>query len=120
MRSLMRSQLRLGLRTVALLVVTVGLWPVLFATVPPLRTRVGHAKVKGRDVFTREIGIDGDLDESQRHRLLEIAEKCPVHKTLEGGADIETVAEGAPPPPPPPEDACEHMRDMEEACNDGR
>ncbi|HEX7740412.1 MAG TPA: hypothetical protein VF426_12280 [Marmoricola sp.] len=38
MRSLMRSQLRLGLRTVALLVVTVGLWPVLFATVPPLRT----------------------------------------------------------------------------------
>ena len=38
MRSLIRSQLRLGLRTVALLVLTVGLWPVLFATIPWLRT----------------------------------------------------------------------------------
>ena len=38
MRSLMRSQLRLGLRTVAVLVLTVGLWPALFATVPALRT----------------------------------------------------------------------------------
>lgn len=38
MRSLIRSQLRLGLRTVALLMVTVGLWPVLFATIPALRT----------------------------------------------------------------------------------
>jgi putative redox protein len=34
------------------------------------------------DVFTRSITLDGDLDAEQRARLLEIAEKCPVHRTL--------------------------------------
>lgn len=29
--------------------------------------------------------IDGDFDESQRHRLGQIARRCPVHKTLERG-----------------------------------
>lgn len=32
--------------------------------------------------ITREIHLDGALDEAQRQRLLEIAEKCPVHRTL--------------------------------------
>lgn len=43
------------------------------------------------DCFNREIHLDGDLDEEQRQRLLEIADKCPVHKTLETGAKIKTV-----------------------------
>jgi putative redox protein len=34
------------------------------------------------DAIEREIEIAGPLDESQRGRLLEIAEKCPVHRTL--------------------------------------
>lgn len=34
------------------------------------------------DVFHRYIEIKGDLDEQQINRLLEIADKCPVHKTL--------------------------------------
>jgi len=34
------------------------------------------------DHFEREIELIGDLDEDQRNRLLEIADKCPVHKTL--------------------------------------
>ena len=43
------------------------------------------------DTFRREIRLQGDLSEDQRRRLLEIADKCPVHRTLEHGARIETV-----------------------------
>ncbi len=43
------------------------------------------------DSFRREIHLGGDLDDDQRKRLLEIADKCPVHKTLEHSSKIETV-----------------------------
>jgi len=42
------------------------------------------------DAFHRTITLKGDLDNTQRQRLLEIADKCPVHKTLESGAKVET------------------------------
>lgn len=42
------------------------------------------------DVISRKVQIDGDLDEAQRQRLLEIADRCPVHKTLTGGLRVET------------------------------
>ena len=34
------------------------------------------------DSFEREIELAGPLDEEQRDKLLEIADKCPVHRTL--------------------------------------
>lgn len=34
------------------------------------------------DQLQREIELHGDLDPQQRQRLLEIADRCPVHKTL--------------------------------------
>jgi putative redox protein len=34
---------------------------------------------------TAQIFMDGDLDDAQRARLTEIAQKCPVHRTLEAG-----------------------------------
>ncbi|MGB5821915.1 MAG: bifunctional alpha/beta hydrolase/OsmC family protein [Saonia sp.] len=34
------------------------------------------------DTFHREIRLTADLDEQQRQRILEIADKCPVHRTL--------------------------------------
>jgi putative redox protein len=34
------------------------------------------------DQIEREITIEGDLDGDQRERLLEIANRCPVHRTL--------------------------------------
>ena len=43
------------------------------------------------DTFRREITLEGDLDHDQRQRLLEIADKCPVHRTLEQSARVETV-----------------------------
>lgn len=42
------------------------------------------------DVFTRSIEIDGDLNDEDRTRILEIADKCPVHRTLEKGSKVET------------------------------
>jgi putative redox protein len=44
------------------------------------------------DVFRRVVRITGDLTPEERARLMEIADKCPVHRTLEAGARIETVA----------------------------
>ena len=35
------------------------------------------------DVISRNIEIKGDLDDTQRARLLEIADRCPIHRTLE-------------------------------------
>lgn len=42
------------------------------------------------DIFEREIKLSGDLDKSQRERMLEIANKCPVHKTLHSEVLIRT------------------------------
>jgi len=41
-------------------------------------------------VLVREITVSGDLDESQRARLLEIADACPVSKMLERGVTMES------------------------------
>lgn len=42
------------------------------------------------DEMTREITITGDLNEEQRAKLMEIADKCPVHRTLEGEVKVRT------------------------------
>ncbi|MEM1362435.1 MAG: bifunctional alpha/beta hydrolase/OsmC family protein [Pseudomonadota bacterium] len=46
------------------------------------------------DAFHREIRLDGDLDDEQRKRLLEIADRCPVHRTLEASSHITTSLVG--------------------------
>lgn len=42
------------------------------------------------DTFKREVTLKGDLDTKQRKRLMEIANKCPVHKTLHSETQIIT------------------------------
>ena len=42
------------------------------------------------DQITRVIELDGDLDDGQRARLLEIADRCPVHRTLESDVLVNT------------------------------
>lgn len=44
--------------------------------------------------ITREIRIDGDLSDEQRQRLIEIADKCPVHRTLTEPIRIVTTPVG--------------------------
>jgi putative redox protein len=41
------------------------------------------------DHIEAEISFTGDLSEEQRLRLLEIAKKCPVHRTLISGSRID-------------------------------
>ncbi|HEX6929393.1 MAG TPA: bifunctional alpha/beta hydrolase/OsmC family protein [Gammaproteobacteria bacterium] len=43
------------------------------------------------DRLRRDIAVSGNLSEEQRRRLIEIADRCPVHKTLAGEIRIETV-----------------------------
>lgn len=47
------------------------------------------------DQFKRVVTLEGDLDADQRKRLMEIADKCPVHRTLE--SEIEIVTQEATP-----------------------
>jgi uncharacterized OsmC-like protein/alpha-beta hydrolase superfamily lysophospholipase len=42
------------------------------------------------DHFTRKIEMIGDLDDTQKQRLMEIADKCPVHKTLHSEVKVIT------------------------------
>jgi putative redox protein len=73
-------------------------WPLEAAEV-----RVKHEKIHCEDCegvegagaridhFSREIHLEGALDETQRSRMLKIADRCPVHRTIERRAKIETV-----------------------------
>ncbi len=42
------------------------------------------------DRFDREIAVEGGLDREQRERLLEIADRCPVSRTLEARGEVES------------------------------
>lgn len=61
-------------------------WPLAGVTV-----RLRHEKDGDKARFLREIELTGDLDDEQRQRLLEIANKCPVHKTLSGTIEIQST-----------------------------
>jgi putative redox protein len=72
-------------------------WPLESVTV-----RLRHSKVHADDCadcatkdrmldrIEFDVELHGDLSEEQRGRLLEIANKCPVHRTLTTGVDIRT------------------------------
>jgi putative redox protein len=70
-----------------------------------IRVEVTHAKVHERDdedcehndaakidQLERTLWIEGDLPDAARQRLLQIAERCPVHRTLQGNVRIVTRA----------------------------
>lgn len=75
--------------------------------IPLLRTqvRLRHEKIYATDCaecetregkidrIDRTITFDGELTAEQRARLMEIAAKCPVHRTLKSEVDIRTVEE---------------------------
>lgn len=42
------------------------------------------------DQFERELVLEGDLTEEQRQRMLEIADRCPVHRTLHAEVKVRT------------------------------
>ncbi|ROR34602.1 bifunctional alpha/beta hydrolase/OsmC family protein [Inmirania thermothiophila] len=71
-----------------------------------VEVRLDHAKIHARDCercqekdgmvdrIEREIVLEGALDETQRQRLLEIADRCPVHRTLHGEVEVRTRLAG--------------------------
>jgi putative redox protein len=72
-------------------------WPLESVTV-----RLGYQKIHARDCeqcetkegrvdrIEREIELAGQLHERQRRRLMEVADRCPVHRTLESEVMVET------------------------------
>jgi putative redox protein len=70
--------------------------------------KVRHAKIhaedcadcetaKGKvDEFERELTVEGDLTQEQRQRLLEIADMCPVHRTLHSETKVRTKLKDRP------------------------
>jgi putative redox protein len=42
------------------------------------------------DLIEREVELEGDLDDAQRQRLLEIADRCPVSRTLHSEIRVQT------------------------------
>ena len=66
------------------------------------KVHVSHDKVHAEDCahceeatgkvdhFFRKIKLSGALDEAQHKRVMEIADKCPVHRTLESETHIIT------------------------------
>jgi uncharacterized OsmC-like protein len=73
-------------------------WPLKGAQVRLRHSRI-HAedcaecetKTGMLDRIDRVIALEGDLTDEQRARLMEIADKCPVHRTLKSEIDIRTV-----------------------------
>ena len=53
--------------------------------------RLAGATVDGSYVISRHLTIEGDLEGDQRERLVELADKCPVHRTLTGQLVIKTT-----------------------------
>jgi len=72
-----------------------------------VEVRLHHGKVYDRDCadcenknamidrIERSLRLSGPLSDEQRARLLEIADKCPVHRTLTSRIDIRTVLDPA-------------------------
>ena len=69
-------------------------WPLTHVRADITQNKV-HAQDAGGsdkiDQFTRVIHLDGPLTPDQRQRLLEIADKCPVHHTLTRSSMVKTV-----------------------------
>ena len=69
-----------------------------------VEVRLRHQRIHARDCencetnegmldeIQSQIHLEGDLDEVQRNRLLEIATRCPVHRTLTSEIKIRTSA----------------------------
>ncbi len=64
-----------------------------FKNIPLERVEVELSQENKDNVHTfyRVIHLYGDLNDAQRQRMLEIANKCPVHRTLTGKIAVESV-----------------------------
>ena len=81
--------------------------------------RHSRAGLNAKDRFELDIALEGDLDQAQRARLMEIAERCPVHLTLARGSDVAAkLMPAGEARPIRPTDGPAHMECMREARAD--
>ena len=59
-----------------------------------VKTKVTHTPSKERYHFQRVINLTGNLTSEQRQRLLEIKNKCPVHKPRVTGTAMSLAVSG--------------------------
>lgn len=86
-------------------------WPLTRVTI-----RLSHSRVHARDcavcdtedamltVIERVVEFNGPLSDAQRERLLDIANRCPVHRTLGSRIEIRTTSRAAAPESAPGSD----------------
>jgi putative redox protein len=55
-----------------------------------IKVNVTSLQVDGKTIFQRDINIEGNIEEAQRKRMLQIANACPVHKALTNPIEILT------------------------------
>jgi putative redox protein len=55
---------------------------------------VSYEKTENGHRFHRKLHLSGNLDDDQRKRLFQIAERCPVHKILTHPIEIQTMNDG--------------------------
>jgi len=70
-------------------------WPLDHVSVDVCHDKVHAQDADSRsdakaDKFTRVVRLEGDLSDEQRDKLMAIADKCPVHRTLERSSIVET------------------------------
>lgn len=58
--------------------------------VSKIKVEVASEKMDNKTLLKREISLEGNLEEDQRQRLLQIANSCPVHKVLSNPIEIST------------------------------
>ncbi|WP_020606155.1 OsmC family protein [Spirosoma spitsbergense] len=50
-----------------------------------------HDLTTKRSLFSIQLILNGNLDQEQRARLLEIADRCPIHRILQNPIDFDTI-----------------------------
>ncbi|HEU5290108.1 MAG TPA: OsmC family protein [Cyclobacteriaceae bacterium] len=58
--------------------------------VKKIEVTVSTVEEERKTIFRTDVKINGNLDETQHERLLQIAKRCPVHKVLTNPIEIET------------------------------
>ena len=84
-----------------------------------IRVKVTHLRngLDAADTFSREIQLQGSLSDEQQQKLLEIVSNCPVYKTIERGSEVLTTLVFSGSLVDEAVSLCEHMRGMEQACD---
>jgi putative redox protein len=58
--------------------------------VEKIEVKVTSETVNTKTIFHRQVMITGNIDDKQRKRMLQIANACPIHKTLTNPIEVLT------------------------------